>query len=206
DTLTRPVRLALGFTFVRCCGSPRASSPHGLAAPGSWASLDGGPCVQLPLARGGSQLAPQRTFASNPVPMPGTPPARAAALRRQSRVQARFLARLIQPHRGEHTGWAGSPKALRDRNYVHEHNRRVPCLLSVARFSASSGRRQVSVERFRKRKASVSENGYRKPVAFLTEISPLRAPSSCPAIPHRWGSVMVAASSVAFAAKARLGN
>src|ERR1035441_8241364 len=74
DTLTRPVRLALGFTFVRCCGSPRASSPHGLAAPGSWASLDGGPCVQLPLARGCYQLAPQRTFASNPVPMPGTPP------------------------------------------------------------------------------------------------------------------------------------
>jgi len=34
DTLTRPVRLARGFTFVRCCGSPRASSPHGLAAPG----------------------------------------------------------------------------------------------------------------------------------------------------------------------------
>ena len=33
DTLTRPVRLAQGFTFVRCCGSPRASSPHGLTAP-----------------------------------------------------------------------------------------------------------------------------------------------------------------------------
>src|SRR5271170_5773179 len=40
DTLTRPVRLAQGFTFVRCHGSPRASSPHGLAAPGL-ASLDG---------------------------------------------------------------------------------------------------------------------------------------------------------------------
>lgn len=31
------------------------------------------PCVQLPLARGCYQLAPQRTFTSNPVPMPGTP-------------------------------------------------------------------------------------------------------------------------------------
>src|SRR5271165_4039363 len=39
DTLTRPVRLAQGFTFVRCHGSPRASSPHGLAAP-ALASLD----------------------------------------------------------------------------------------------------------------------------------------------------------------------
>src|SRR3954452_4086901 len=40
DRLTRPVRLAQGFTFVRCHGSPRASSPHGLSAPGL-ASLDG---------------------------------------------------------------------------------------------------------------------------------------------------------------------
>src|ERR1700722_6931332 len=40
DTLTRPVRLAQGFTFVRGHGSPRASSPPGLAAPGL-ASLDG---------------------------------------------------------------------------------------------------------------------------------------------------------------------
>jgi hypothetical protein len=40
DTLTRPVRLAQGFTLVRCHGSPRASSPHGLTAPGL-ASLDG---------------------------------------------------------------------------------------------------------------------------------------------------------------------
>jgi hypothetical protein len=40
DMLTRPVRLAQGFTFVRCHGSPRASSPHGLTAPGL-ASLDG---------------------------------------------------------------------------------------------------------------------------------------------------------------------
>ena len=36
--------------------------------------------MQLPPARGCYQLAPQRTFTSNPVPMPGTP-ARAAALR-----------------------------------------------------------------------------------------------------------------------------
>jgi len=73
DTLTRPVRLAQGFTCVRCCGSPRASSPHGLTAP-ALASHDGSHCVQLPLARGCYQLAPQRTFTSNPVPMPGTPP------------------------------------------------------------------------------------------------------------------------------------
>src|SRR5580704_3986154 len=32
DTLTRPVRLAQEFTLVRCHGSPRASSPHGLTA------------------------------------------------------------------------------------------------------------------------------------------------------------------------------
>src|SRR5271165_3940842 len=31
-TLTRPVRLAQGLPFVRCCGSSRASSPHGLRA------------------------------------------------------------------------------------------------------------------------------------------------------------------------------
>src|SRR5271165_2076335 len=29
-TLTRPVRLAQGLPFVRCCGSSRASSPLGL--------------------------------------------------------------------------------------------------------------------------------------------------------------------------------
>src|ERR1700674_3844980 len=71
DTLTRPVRLAQRFTCVRCCGSPRASSPHGLTAP-ALASHDGSHCVQLPPARGCYQLAPQRTFTSNPVPMPGT--------------------------------------------------------------------------------------------------------------------------------------
>src|SRR5271163_1079520 len=71
DTLTRPARLAQGFTSVRCCGAPRASSPHGLAAP-ALASRDGKDCVQLPPARGCYHLAPRRTFTSNPVPMPGT--------------------------------------------------------------------------------------------------------------------------------------
>src|SRR5450631_4547786 len=33
DTITRPIRLAQEFTFVRCHGLPRASSPHGLTAP-----------------------------------------------------------------------------------------------------------------------------------------------------------------------------
>src|ERR1700723_822532 len=73
DTLTRPVRLAQGFTCVRCCGTPRASSPHDLTAP-ALASHDGRDCVQLPLARGCYHLAPRWTFTSNPVPMPGTPP------------------------------------------------------------------------------------------------------------------------------------
>ena len=72
DTLTRPARLAQGFTHVRCCGSPRASSPHGLTAP-ALASHDGRDCVQLPPARGCYHLAPRRTFTSNPVPMSGTP-------------------------------------------------------------------------------------------------------------------------------------
>src|ERR1700676_3474430 len=71
DTLTRPVRLAQGFTFVRGCGSPRDSSPHGLTAP-ALESRDGRYCVQLPSARGCYHLAPRRTFTSNPVPMPGT--------------------------------------------------------------------------------------------------------------------------------------
>jgi hypothetical protein len=80
DTLTRPVRLAQGFTHIRCCGSPRASSPHGLTAP-ALASHDGRYCVQLPPARGCYHLAPRRTFTSNPVPMPGTPTFRYASLR-----------------------------------------------------------------------------------------------------------------------------
>ena len=68
-TLTRPARPAQGFTCVRCCSTPKASSPHGLAA------------VQLPSACGCYQLAPQRTCTSYPGSMPGTPspaPVRAA--------------------------------------------------------------------------------------------------------------------------------
>src|ERR1700691_2447311 len=84
DTLTRPARLAQGFTCVRCCGAPRASSPHGLAA-SALASHDGRDCVQLPPARGCYHLAPRRTFTSNPVPMPGTPP-----LSELARAQARI--------------------------------------------------------------------------------------------------------------------
>src|SRR5580658_4496490 len=80
DTLTRPARLAQGFTYVRCCGSPRASSPHGLTVP-ALASHDGKDCVQLPPARGCYHLAPRRTFTSNPVPMPGTPGRAAPSLR-----------------------------------------------------------------------------------------------------------------------------
>src|SRR5258708_13723146 len=71
DSLPRLVRLGQGFTCVRCCGTPRASSPHDLTAP-ALASHDGRDCVQLPLARGCYHLAPRRTFTSNPVPMPGT--------------------------------------------------------------------------------------------------------------------------------------
>src|SRR4051812_47696729 len=56
DTLTRPVRLAQGFTPVRCCGAPRASSPHGLTAPGP-ASHDG---ISLRAVASGSRLLPTR--------------------------------------------------------------------------------------------------------------------------------------------------
>src|SRR5271165_5663537 len=56
DTLTRPVRLAQGFTYVRCCGLPRASFPHGLAAPGP-ASHDG---ISLRAVASGSRLLPTR--------------------------------------------------------------------------------------------------------------------------------------------------
>src|SRR5271168_4205102 len=91
DTLTRPARLAQGFTHVRCCGSPRASSPHGLAAP-ALASHDGRDCVQLPPARGCYHLAPRRTFTSNPVPMPGTP---STAPQRHSHPDCRAVLTLI---------------------------------------------------------------------------------------------------------------
>src|SRR5277367_2675506 len=87
DTLTRPARLAQGFTHVRCCGSPRASSPHGLAAP-ALAPRDGRDSVQLPPARGCYHLAPRRTFTSNPAPMPGTPVAPLVGLRPRSGATA----------------------------------------------------------------------------------------------------------------------
>ena len=68
-TLTRPVRLAQGFTFVRCygCLGLLPTWPHGARV---WRLT----CVQLPLAHGCYQLAPRRTFTSNPVPMSATPP------------------------------------------------------------------------------------------------------------------------------------
>jgi len=71
-TLTRSARPAQGFTYVRCCSAPPASSPHGLAAPGRIVSRRP-TCVQLPSACGCFQLAPQRTSTSNPGSMPGTP-------------------------------------------------------------------------------------------------------------------------------------
>src|SRR5271165_5513047 len=78
-----------GLPFVRCCGSPRTSSPHGLTAPAP-ASHDGEDCVQLPPARGCYHLAPRRTFTCNPVPMPGTHASPLAPLlRTRSRPQGR---------------------------------------------------------------------------------------------------------------------
>jgi hypothetical protein len=71
-TLTRSDRPAQGFTYVRCCSAPPASSPHGLTAPGRIVSRHP-TCVQLPSACGCFQLAPQRTCTSNPGSMPGTP-------------------------------------------------------------------------------------------------------------------------------------
>src|SRR6516162_8825173 len=70
-TLTRSARPAQGFTYVRCCSAPPASSPHGLTAPGRIVSRRP-TCVQLPSACGCFQLAPQRTCTSNPGSMPGT--------------------------------------------------------------------------------------------------------------------------------------
>ena len=95
-TLARLKRPAQEFTYIRCCGSPRASSPHGLTAPAP-ASHDGEYCVQLPPARGCYHLAPRRTFTSNPVPMPGTPP-------RGSMRAARKLARASTPFFLSQTG------------------------------------------------------------------------------------------------------
>ena len=61
DTLTRLVRLAQGLTFARCHGSPRASSPHGLTAPGL-ASLDGIAAWSSLWLAVCYQHAPRRTF------------------------------------------------------------------------------------------------------------------------------------------------
>jgi hypothetical protein len=55
-TLTRSARPAQGFTFVRCCGSPRASSPHGLTAPGTGVSRR----HSLRAVASGSRLLPTR--------------------------------------------------------------------------------------------------------------------------------------------------
>jgi hypothetical protein len=52
-TLTRSARPVQGFTFVRCCSMPPASSPHGLAAPGLGRLTTAIPacsCLQLAVA------------------------------------------------------------------------------------------------------------------------------------------------------------
>ena len=49
-TLTRSNQPAQGFTLVRCCGSSRASSPHGLAASGPIACAISPPCSCRQLA------------------------------------------------------------------------------------------------------------------------------------------------------------
>ena len=54
-TLTRSARPAQGFTYVRCCSAPPASSPHGLTAPA--------PCLatrMLHAVASGSRLLPSR--------------------------------------------------------------------------------------------------------------------------------------------------
>ena len=55
-TLTRSARPVQGFTFVRCCGTPRASSPHDLAAPGLGVSRR----PALRAVASGSRLLPTR--------------------------------------------------------------------------------------------------------------------------------------------------
>ena len=55
-TLTRPARPAQEFTCVRCCSSPRASSPHGLTAPASRVSRR----TMLRAVAFGSRLLPTR--------------------------------------------------------------------------------------------------------------------------------------------------
>src|SRR5271157_3092408 len=52
-TLTRSARPVQGFTCVRCCSMPPASSPHGLAAPGLGRLTTAIPacsCLQLAVA------------------------------------------------------------------------------------------------------------------------------------------------------------
>jgi len=51
SALTLPDQPALGFTCVRCCGSSRASIPHGLAAkiPVHWSILSCS-CIRLAVA------------------------------------------------------------------------------------------------------------------------------------------------------------
>jgi hypothetical protein len=55
-TLTRLNQPAQEFTRVRCCGSPRTSSPHGLAAPASRVSRR----TMLRAVASGSRLLPTR--------------------------------------------------------------------------------------------------------------------------------------------------
>src|SRR4051812_42278635 len=71
DRLTRPVRLAQGFTFVRCHGSPRLL-PHTASRRRVWRLSTASPRAVASSARL-HQRAPRRTFTSNPVPMSGTP-------------------------------------------------------------------------------------------------------------------------------------
>src|SRR3984957_17668234 len=113
DTLTRPVRLAQGFTCVRCCATPRASSPHDLTAP-ALASHDGRDCVQLPLARGCYHLAPRRTFTSNPVPMPGTHSATASTASGSFSLDKRLASFILrrQGFDGQERASSGPPTRL----------------------------------------------------------------------------------------------
>jgi len=60
-TLTRSARPVQGFTFVRCCSMPPASSPHGLAAPGLGRLTTAIPacsCLQLAVATNSLRRGP----------------------------------------------------------------------------------------------------------------------------------------------------
>src|SRR4029077_15552339 len=118
-TLTRSARPAQGFTYVRCCSAPPASSPHGLTAPGRVVSRR--PTrVQLPSACGCFQLAPQRTCTSNPGSMPGTPrlALRAPALRAASALTRPSISAQWLPC-GRHTVPTG--KMVGPNNVVANH-------------------------------------------------------------------------------------